>query len=145
MVQVRKGNQILRMQFRRNAKAAIGRKRYMEAVRNAVQRNSFGHHRARRVNDRNLRLRRGAMRCRIRIDMRNVEAAAIGRWRNVACAASCSKPLLFCACLGIENGHVVGDSISDKQVLAIAVLNDARRLCGDRPRGCHLQGLRIDH
>ena len=78
-----------------------------------MQRHAIDHHRARRIDDRNLRLRRNTiaarrrLRRRVGIDMRDVKTAAIRARRDVTGAAAGSQPLLFLAGLRIQHGHVV--------------------------------------
>ena len=98
----------------------------MKDVGDAMQRDAIDDHGARSIDDCDLRFRvRFAGARRIRIDVRDVESAAIGRGRDVARAAPCGQALFFFAGLSIEHGNVVADAIGDEEAFAVAVFDDA--------------------
>ncbi len=58
---MRQRHKILGMIFGHNAQAAIGREGQMKDAGDAMQRHAINHHRARRIDHRDLRLRRSAI------------------------------------------------------------------------------------
>ena len=62
VLQMRQRHQVLGMQYGCHAQSSIGRKRHMKTMRDIRQHDAIRHHRARRINHRDLRCRRRPMR-----------------------------------------------------------------------------------
>src|ERR1700676_5822149 len=128
---MRQRDKVFGMELGHDAEPAVTRESHMKAVGDVDERNAFGDYGARRVDNGDFRLRRRPIAVRggfsrgIRIDMRDVETAAVGRWRDVAGATARGKPLLLRACPGIQYRDVVRDAIGDEQAIAFTVLDDA--------------------
>src|SRR5208282_5693673 len=116
----------------------------MKGVGNTMQWDALNHDGARSINDCDLRLRRGSLWRWVRVDMRDVELAAIGRRSDVTCAAPCGESLLFFTGLRIQHGDIVADAIGNEEVFAFAILKDIGRLGGNRPCRYHFKRACID-
>src|SRR5579862_159750 len=116
----------------------------MEDAGNAREWNAARNDGAVRIDDGDFGIRGGAEDARVRIDVRDIEAAAIGGWGDVACAATGSKALLFRAGLRVEDGDVTRDAVGNEEMLAGTIFGGAGRLRGDRPGGDDCEGVGVD-
>ena len=97
----------------------------MKDAGNRVQRHAIDYNGARHVDHGNLRLRRGAMRRRIRIDVRRVNSYPIRREREITRSATGQEALLLRARLRVKHRYVAADPIGHKQPLARPVFHHA--------------------
>ena len=79
-----RGTRFFGCSSRRHTQPSIPRQRHMKHAGNIRQRHPVHHPRLHRIDDRDLRLRRRTVRCRVGIHMRRVQPASIGRHRQIA-------------------------------------------------------------
>ena len=145
VLQVCQWHKVFWMQLSCRAQMTVTGDGHMKNASDAVERHAINHLRARRVDDRYLRLRRSTLRTWIRIDVRDVKASAIRRRGDVTGTASGQQSLHLRAGSSIQHGHITGDAVGNIQIFPFVILNHARWFRTYLPGGNDIKDLRIDH